>query len=247
MVVLTVYNTSKEMKDSKIDTAILPIGAIEQHGPHLPLGTDWMFADEAAKRVAEKLGNCYLLPAIPYGNSQEHLDFPGTVTLKPSTLAQMVRDIVLSLYLNGIKKMIIIQGHGGNWIVKPTLRELNLEYPDLKIVHGGPMAEKPLDIHAGDKETAFVLYIDEELVKKKDMVDSVPDTTQEYLDYVGMKALSKHGNWGKPSQATKEKGEEFVETYVDKTYSYIKETFAKLDELEKAGPRRSIIPKPPPK
>ncbi|MEM2914175.1 MAG: creatininase family protein, partial [Candidatus Bathyarchaeia archaeon] len=150
MTLITVYNTYEDLEKSKVDTAILPIGSIEQHGPHLPLGTDWMIVEEIARKVAEKLGNCYLLPAIPYGNSQEHLDFPGTVTLKPSTLAQVVRDIVMSLYLNGLKKIIIIQGHGGNWIIKPTIRELNLEYPDLKVIHSSPMGVKPIDVHAGE-------------------------------------------------------------------------------------------------
>jgi len=94
MTILTVYNTSKEIEESKVDTAILPIGSIEQHGPHLPLGTDWIIVQEIAKRLAEKIGDCYLLPAIPYSNSQEHLGFSGTISLKPSTLAQMIRDIV---------------------------------------------------------------------------------------------------------------------------------------------------------
>jgi len=244
MAILTVYNTSKEIEDSKVDTAILPIGSIEQHGPHLPLGTDWIIVKEIAKRLAEKLDNCYLLPAIPYSNSQEHLGFSGTISLKPSTLAQMIRDIILSLYLHNIKKVIIISGHEGNWIIKPTIRELNLEYPDLKIIHSGPMGEKPSDIHAGDHETSYMLCINEELVKKDKIVDYIPDVTQEYLDYVGMKPLSKYGNWGRASQASKEKGEKLLKARADKIFNYVKETLSKLEELERAASRRSIIPKP---
>lgn len=244
MAILTVYNTSKEIEDSKVDTAILPIGAIEQHGPHLPLGTDWIIVQEIAKRVAEKLDNCYLLPAIPYSNSQEHLEFSGTVSLKPSTLAQMIRDIVSSLYLHNIKRIIIISGHGGNWIIKPTIRELNLEYPDLKIIHGGPMGEKPLDIHAGDSETSCMLSINEELVKKDKIVDHIPDVTQEYLDYVGMKTLSEYGNWGRASQASKEKGKKLMKSRVDGIFKYVKKTLTRLEELERLSSRRSIIPKP---
>ena len=242
MTVLTVYNTSKEIEESKVDTAILPIGSIEQHGPHLPLGTDWIIVQEIAKRVAEKLGNCYLLPALPYGTSQEHLEFPGTISLKPSTLAKVIRDIVLSLYLHNIKKIIVISGHGGNWIIKPTIRELNLKYPDLKIIHSGPMGGKPLDIHAGDSETSYMLYINEDLVKKDKIVDHVPDVTQEYLDYVGMKPLSKHGSWGPASQASKEKGEKLLETRVEKILKYVRETLSKLEELEQKSPRKSILP-----
>jgi len=242
--IMTVYNTSKELEDSKVDTAILPIGSIEQHGPHLPLGTDWIIVQEIAKRLAEKLGNCYLLPAIPYSNSQEHLGFCGTVSIRPSTLAKMIRDIVLSLYLHNIKKIIIISGHGGNWIIKPTIRELNLEYPDLKVIHGGPMGERPLDIHAGNSETSCILYINEELVKKDKIVDYTPDVTQEFIDYVGMKAISKYGPWGLASQASKENGEKLLETRADRIFQYVKETFSKLEELERISPRKSIIPKP---
>jgi len=246
MTVITVYNTSEELERSKVDTAILPIGAVEQHGPHLPLGTDWIVVGEIARRVAEKLGNCYLLPAIPYSNSQEHLGFCGTVSLRPSTLAQTVRDIVLSLYLHGIKKIVIIQGHGGNWIVKPTIRELNLEYPDLKVIHSWPMGGRAVEVHAGDSETSRVLYLNENLVRRDKAFDNMPNVTQEYIDYVGMRPLTKHGHWGRAGQASKEKGEKLVKESVDKIVSYVKETFARLEELERTLPkRRSVIPKPP--
>lgn len=243
MAVLTIYNTSKELEGSKTDTAVLPIGSVEQHGPHLPLGTDWIVANEIAERVAEKLGDCYLLPAIPFSNSQEHLEFSGTVSIRPSTLAQMIRDIILSLYLHGMKKVIVVSGHGGNWIVKPTIRELNLEYPDLKIIHSEPMGEKPQDVHAGDSETSHMLYIDEGLVRKDKIADNLPDATQEYLDYVGMKALSKEGTWGKASRASKEKGEKSLEARAEIIFSYVRETLARLEELERAATRRSIVPR----
>lgn len=246
MPIITVLNTTRELRNSKVDTAILPIGSIEQHGPHLPLGTDWIFADEDAKRIAERVGNCYLLPALPYGNAQEHLGFPGTISLRPQTLAQVIRDIVLSLYLHGIKKVVVISDHVGNWIIKPTIRELNLEYPDLKVIHGTSMGDKPTDVHAGDSETSRMLYLNEKLVKKDGIMDSVPDVTQEYLDYVGLKVLSEHGHWGRPSQASPEKGKESMDDAIESTVSYIKRTFRKLDELGRASRKRgSIIPKPP--
>ena len=245
MVVLTVLNTFNDLDNSIIDKAILPIGSIEQHGPHLPLGTDLIIVQHIAEKVAGQLGNCYLLPALPYSNSQEHLCFRGTISLKPSTLAQIIKDIVLSLYLHDIKKIIVISGHGGNWIIKPTIRELNLEYPDLKIIHSNTTGKKPFDVHAGESETSAMLYIDEPTVKKEQIVDSLPDVTQEYIDYVGMKALSQHGNWGKASQASKKKGEHLMKTEADNIASYIKKTLSKLEELEHASPRRSIIPSPP--
>jgi creatinine amidohydrolase len=156
------------------------------------------------------------------------------VTLRPSTLALVIRDIVLSLYAQGIKKFVVISGHGGNWIIKPTIRELNLEHPDLKVIHGIPMGQRPLDVHAGDSETSRMLYLDEKLVKKELITDNVPDVTQEYIDYVGLKALSKSGHWGKPSLASPEKGKEATDGAVEGIAFYIKQTFKKLEEIERA-------------
>ena len=243
MRVLSVYNTSREVENSKVECAILPVGSIEQHGPHLPLGTDWIIVQELADRVAKKIGDCYLLPALPYSNSQEHLGFEGTISLKPSTLAQTIRDIVLSLSLHGIEKIIIISGHGGNWIIKPTIRELNLEYPDLQIIHGRPMGETPVDIHAGESETSKMLSINEELVKKDSSVDHSPDVPQEYLDYVGMKGISKHGVWGRASEASKNKGMKHLRSQAEDIVSYVEKTFEKIEELESTSPRKSILPK----
>jgi creatinine amidohydrolase len=242
MPVLTVDNTSKEIEAANLNTAVLPVGSIEQHGPHLPLGTDWIIAGNIARGVAENLGNCYLLPALPYSNSQEHLSFRGTISLKPDTLSRTIKEIVTSLYLHGIKKIVIVSGHAGNWIIKPTVRELNLEYPELKVIHGAPMGDIPPDIHAGEEETSQMLHIAEDLVKMGEAIDRIPNTTQEYLDYVGVKPISPHGIWGNPSLATKTKGEKTQENKIKQISEYVKQTFQQLEELEKQTKRKSIKP-----
>ena len=120
--IYTVENTWKELHEARVGTAIVPFGAVEQHGHHLPLGTDWIIADHMGRALAEELENVLLLPAMPFGNSREHMAFPGTVTLRPATLAAVLDDIVESLRHHGIRTVIVFSAHGGNWILKPTLQ-----------------------------------------------------------------------------------------------------------------------------
>ncbi len=105
-----------EEKLKKVDVALLPVGAIEQHGPHLPLDTDAFDAEYLAKRVAEKCSNPkpFVLPLIPYGVSYHHDDFMGTISVSNETLSKIVYEIGINLARQGIKKLVIINGHGDN-------------------------------------------------------------------------------------------------------------------------------------
>ena len=236
-----VNNTSKELQESKVEMAILPIGSVEQHSLHLPLGTDWIIAREISWRVAEKL-NAYLLPAMPFGTSLCHSGFSGTVWIRPMTLFNFVKDISLSLYYQGIKKIAIINGHGGNWVLKPAVREVNLDNPEISVIWCMPslLAQKELSkifessdsIHAGEGETSLMMYLYHELVKKK-KIDYVPNVTQEFLDYLRMKEISPSGVWGRANLASQKKGEKAMKIMVEATMRYIKETFKKVERLKK--------------
>lgn len=235
---VTVYNTSKEIADADPPIAILPVGSLEQHGQHLPVATDWIRADDMGRRLAEALGEaigpCYLLPALPYANSQEHMDMAGTITLRPSTLALVVEDIVLSLRHHGIRRIVILTTHGGNWILKPTIRDLNFRYPDVRIIHAdGPLLSErekmPGDIHAGRGETAAILAIRPDLVKGRSP-DYSPPFGQEWNDYAGYGTTTQTGVWGEPSKADPKTYEETIEAAIEHRVAYIRETFERLDE-----------------
>jgi len=233
---VTVFNTWEDLDSSGARIAILPIGAIEQHGRHLPLGTDWIIADKIAQKLGERL-NAYVLPALPYGNSQEHMGFPGTITLRPHTLALIIEDIVLSLRHHGIKKMVVLSSHGGNWIIKPTIRDLNFRYPDMTIIWTdgalpGEQERIPQDIHSGRGETSTMLFYHPELVEMDNAEDFTPDVGQEYNDYVGFDRTTKVGVWGKPMEASKKIGEQNIESRVERQARYIKATFDKLEQLK---------------
>ena len=231
---VSAYNTSKEIADARPSIAILPVGSLEQHGEHLPIATDWIRADDRARRLAEVLGDCYLLPALAYANSQEHMDMAGTITLRPSTLALVVEDIVLSLRHQGIRRIVILTTHGGNWILKPTIRDLNFRYPDVRIIHAdGPLLSErekmPRDIHSGAGETAAMLAIRPDLVKGRSP-DYSPPFGQEWNDYAGYGTTTQTGAWGEPSKADPDAYEASAQASIEHSAAYIRETFARLDE-----------------
>jgi creatinine amidohydrolase len=94
-------------------TAIIPTGSNEQHGPHLPLGTDWIVANEIATRLSAKT-KAIGLPVVPYGYAEYHMDFPGTIYLDKETLRILLMDICRSLNKWGISRILFVNGHGGN-------------------------------------------------------------------------------------------------------------------------------------
>jgi creatinine amidohydrolase len=99
----------------RVRLALVPVGSCEQHGPHLTLDTDIAIASSLARRLADDLGELALLcPPLGYGLSEHHLGFPGTLTLRPSTLAGFIADVVESLAHWGIRRVLVVNGHGGN-------------------------------------------------------------------------------------------------------------------------------------
>ena len=113
--VLIFEMTREEAEEAfrKTDLAIIPIGATEQHGPHLPMGTDAIIAQEMAKRVGERTG-AVVTPCIPFGYSKYHMPFRGTITIRPQLIIELLKEIGKSLAAHGIKKIVILNGHMGN-------------------------------------------------------------------------------------------------------------------------------------
>ncbi|HXH36214.1 MAG TPA: creatininase family protein [Plantibacter sp.] len=110
---LTTVEAGRALETAAV--AIIPIGATEQHGPHLELRTDIAIATELARRIDTELGSLSILcPPMAYGLSEHHLGFPGTLTLRPATLISFLRDVCESLVANGVTKVIVVNGHGGN-------------------------------------------------------------------------------------------------------------------------------------
>ncbi|MDP2858314.1 MAG: creatininase family protein [Bacillota bacterium] len=225
-------STSTEVAESGVTTAIIPLGSIEQHGAALPLGTDFIATCFISKRVAEKI-NAYLLPGIPVGTCQEHTGGKGSVWVQPATYMAYLQDICLSLRANGFKRIAFILGHGGLWVVKPAVRQMNMMYPDVAVQqvcpsdafrsHISKFLETPAgdDIHAGEGEASMMMYLAPEGTHIERAKDNVPAVGREFFDYVPILRFSPPGVWGYPSKATRVKGEKIMLTLSDLTADYL--------------------------
>jgi creatinine amidohydrolase len=231
-------STGKEIEAARPSMAVFGIGAIEQHGRHLPIATDWLAVAEISRRVAQEL-EAFLIPSIPYSMSECHGDMEGTVWLKPATLSSVLHDVAVSLREQGIKRLLVLNGHGGNFILEPTIQALNKAYPDFKVVM--PMEVwAPADeaaqifrtasseIHAGEVETSTQLFLNPEDVRAQ-RVDYVPPVGREFLDYVFMDAISPDGIWGTASEGDAGRGQQAIESQVRAIVAFARQVFEEVD------------------
>jgi creatinine amidohydrolase len=236
---LDVMATSPEVAAARPGTAVLPIGSIEQHGRALPLATDWLQADVVARNIAERLGDAYLLPALPYSCSQIHADFPGTVSLEPATLDRVVKDLVRCLFEQGFRRVLLVNFHGGNFILKSTVRELNHFRPDAKVVMVWPwltaaddlarILETSGEVHAGELEASLLLAINPTVVRELTPEDDfVPPVSHEHMNYRRLAEVSPSGVWGQPSRGSRDKGERAIAAMADRVAAHAQAVFAAL-------------------
>lgn len=232
--------TRDEVEKMNTDLAVLPIGSLEQHGPHLPINTDIIIAEAYANAVSEKL-NAFLVPTLPISTNREHMGSIGSVWMNPDTFYNMVTDICMSLKEQGFKRIAIIQGHGGIFMLTPIIRQLNAtQNPKLKVCKVEPYAftqqfkaagviTSDVCLHADEFETSLVMHLREDLVHKDLIEDCVPKVTREYLSYGSIFAASSNGVWGQPSHATAEKGEKLLKMGTQLMVEYINKVFDYMD------------------
>lgn len=157
---------------------ILPVGAIEQHGPHLPIWTDTLLATEVLDRTLAALPDAvaaWALPPVTYGKSNEHTGFAGTFSLSASTLLATLHDIAKGVAASGFRRLALLNGHGGNMaVLDAAARDIRVEtglvtfclHPHLYVEPPFPITdnERRLGFHAGELETSLVLALKPELV-----------------------------------------------------------------------------------
>lgn len=218
--------TSDDFKSNiqKSDLVIIPIGMVEAHGHHLPLGTDIfsprLFCSMIEKRIGDKV---WIAPEIPFGQSFDLSFYPGTFSVPSEVLAEYVFHIGKSMFENGLKKLIFLNGHGGNVtalsLASQRLVELGMDVmisnwwmdysKEILTITGGQG-------HAGEDETSAILYYDEELVQ----MDKAMKNNKKPLVKINFrdrgKVLYENALSGDATLATKGKGKKIFELLTDK-------------------------------
>jgi len=241
-----------ERRLKEVDVALLPVGAIEQHGPHLTLDTDAFDADYLARRVAEA---CHrprplVLPLISYGVSYHHDDFPGTISVSNEALSRLVYDIGISCARNGINKLVIVNGHGGNsatlqFAAQMINRDANIftcvDTGETSDVDLDEICETANDVHAGEIETSTSLATRPDLVDMDAAAAFVPSFSSRYLDFTTKRSvewyartakISSSGVLGDPSKASAEKGDRIWKVMIDNLMELVEELKGMtLDEI----------------
>ncbi|MEQ9001162.1 MAG: creatininase family protein [Coleofasciculus sp. B1-GNL1-01] len=227
------------MLDKENVVIIQPVGAIEQHGHHLPLVVDSAIGVGVLGKALAQLEPdipAYALPNLFYGKSNEHWHFPGTITLSAQTLLAVLMEVADSIYRAGFRKLVLMNSHGGQpQIMEIAARDIHQKYGDFLVfplftwrvpnVAKELISAKELElgIHAGDAETSLMLSLLPEQVKMERAVAEYPQGLPEdsLLSMEGKlpfawltRELSQSGTLGDPTPATKEKGDRILESLV---------------------------------
>ena len=208
------------LTDAGIDAAILPVGATEQHGPHMGCGMDAEIAFQLCRAVAEKT-EVPVLPTVPYGCSIGHSKrWPGTLALEPKTMIDVIKQIGDWVYASGFKRLFIINGHVTNFApLRCALEMLRAEYDDMMValINTPEISERVRqrhfhdadDWHANEAETSLMMALKPDMVVEEKIEESDDeDRTVGCVFSHPVNRTSKNGVTGTPSLASKEKGEE---------------------------------------
>lgn len=228
--------TQLQAAAKKEPIVIMPVGSIEQHGPHLPVGCDYILAQAMAEKIAAQLDSrgvpVLVAPTVMAANSIHHMSFAGTITLQPQTFIQMLTEYCRCITAHGFKKIVFVNGHGGNTqpigVAQITINEeLGIRaYYMGYWSGGGDIQRQTLEsqsgmIHACEGETSLMLAIDESLVDpiyKETKGDSEYPTAAERAHKMStfhrMEDMTANGVMGNSYLATKEKGERMIAAMV---------------------------------
>ncbi len=218
---------------TKDDIAILPVGSNEQHGPQNPLGTDHLIAKAIAEEAAKRTG-VVCLQVIPFGVSSHHKQFWGTIYISPRTFKNYVKEVCLALSYYSIRKIVIVNGHGGNlYALVEMARELREQEIFVSIFQWWSAANKLLpDLfkpeerrHAAAEETSLNLALHPQIVDMDKAVDEKPHKqavqTEGIILPLDTVDYTSSGVFGKSTTASTEKGKKVFEAVVNELVKHV--------------------------
>ena len=217
--------TSTEEAERGAKIAVLPVGSFEQHGGHLPLATDTLIACIIAKEVAETY-NLLLLSPITISCSHEHAGFAGTVSISAATLHAVIDDIAESLRASGVERLLIVNGHGGNYVLSNVVQEASISEPRMALfpvstdwrkareTAGCTIRDGHVDMHAGELETSILLHTMPEVVRASYETADHEASDRPQLLARGLRGYTTTGVVGRPSLATAQKGKAIIDVLV---------------------------------
>lgn len=228
--------TGHAYREGKFDKVILAVGSCENHGQHLPLGTDTHVSYQLALKVAEKVDNLLVLPPVTVGFSGHYSCFPFTLSLRAETLIEVLKDILRSVLKNGITKIFIMNGHDGNIApIEIASRAVKLEYPEARIASldawwvaaGNLLPADTFEVwnglgHAGEGETSIALSLFGHLVEMEYAKGVVPNLPPHVDIKWNFGELTDCGATGDPTKATAAKGRKMEEVLVQTVVEFLK-------------------------
>jgi creatinine amidohydrolase len=208
--------TSTDEAKRGATVAVLPVGSFEQHGDHLPLTTDTIVACVIANQLAATY-NLRILPPVTISCSHEHEGFEGTVSISSRTLIAIVDDVQSSLARSGVRYLVLINGHGGNYVLSNITQEANVDerrvalFPgreDFRIARerAGMETNTSEDMHGGEWETSILLHSYPDLVRSTYSQNDHDAPDRPHLLITGIRAYATRGIVGRPSVASAAKG-----------------------------------------
>jgi creatinine amidohydrolase len=213
--------------------AFLPFGALEQHGPHLPLSTDTIQCAELASRLADHYSGL-LLPAVPYGETWDNGGFPGTISLSASTVTAICLDVAASAVSFGVTTLVIVNGDFGNRApVHAAARRLSIDGSDVLVLDYPGLVEvgdavketawaAPGLCHADELETSMVLAVQPGLVHPDRYVAAYPDLPADFGKRpIRFETLSPSGVFGDPRPSSAEKGEAIISFVLERSIAEV--------------------------
>lgn len=224
---------------SKARLAVVPVGSLEQHGPHLPLRTDAAVAEMLARRVVGELADdALLLPPIGYGLSEHHLGFAGTITLRPETMLGLLTDVFESLRHHGLRRVLVVNGHGGNTdVIRLAARNARRDHGMMiaavmwAVVAADiarESAASPVYGHACEIETSVMMALLPDEVRTDEIASGARYTHDELTEPPGgsvdepvwLHEWSDDGAIGRPELAGEDLGVVIVEQVVERVVGY---------------------------